>query len=108
MDQATAKLLVNRKSPSRKVMELDNRGSHYYLAMYWAEALASQNENASLKDRFAPLADSLAKNETTIVAELNSAQGTEMNIKGYYNPDDSLASNAMRPSQTFNNILGSF
>jgi isocitrate dehydrogenase len=107
LDQATAKLLVNRKSPSRKVMELDNRGSHYYLAMYWAEALASQEENVALKARFAPFAKALASNEQLIVEELNSAQGIKMNIKGYYNPDDSLATQAMRPSQTFNTILGS-
>jgi isocitrate dehydrogenase len=107
LDQATTKLLMNRKSPSRKVMELDNRGSHFYLAMYWAEALAQQDENSNLKDHFSPLAKALFANEDSIVNELNSAQGKEMNIKGYYKPDDSVVSNAMRPSKTFNSILNS-
>jgi isocitrate dehydrogenase len=107
LDQATTKLLLNRKSPSRKVMELDNRGSHFYLAMYWAEALAEQDENSSLKDHFSPIAKALFANEDSIVQELNSAQGKEMNIKGYYKPDDSVVSKAMRPSNTFNSILNS-
>jgi isocitrate dehydrogenase len=105
LDQATAKLLMNRKSPSRKVMELDNRGSHYYLALYWAEAMASQSVNPELARHFAPLAKSLAINEATIVDELNSAQGKMMNIKGYYHPNNEVVMAAMRPSATFNSLL---
>ena len=88
-------------------MELDNRGSHFYLAMYWAEALAQQQENSSLKAHFTPIFEALMQNEENIVNELNSAQGKAMNIKGYYKPDDAVVSEAMRPSNTFNNILKS-
>ena len=108
LDEATAKLLENRKSPSRKVRELDNRGSHFYLAMYWAEALANQNEDLELKARFAPLAKRLAENEAKIVEELNAVQGRPVDIGGYYVPDPDLASKSMRPSPTFNNILASY
>ena len=108
LDEATAKLLENRKSPSRKVRELDNRGSHFYLAMYWAEALANQNEDLELKARFAPLATRLAENEAKIVEELNAVQGRPVDIGGYYIPDPELASKSMRPSPTFNNILASY
>lgn len=108
LDDATETLLTNRKSPSRKVMELDNRGSHFYLALYWAKALSEQSNNSALKDKFSSLYSSLSTNEKIIVQELNSAQGKAMDIKGYYNPDESLASKAMRPSQTFNSILEKF
>lgn len=105
LDEATEKLLETKKSPSRKVGELDNRGSHFYLAMYWAQALAAQNEDAELKSHFEKLATDLAANEEKIVNELNSAQGVEVNIDGYYFPDTSKAAEAMRPSETFNNML---
>jgi isocitrate dehydrogenase len=108
LDEATAKLLENRKSPSRKVRELDNRGSHFYLTMYWAEALGNQNEDLELKARFAPLATRLAENEAKIVEELNAVQGRPVDIGGYYIPDPELASKSMRPSPTFNNILASY
>ena len=107
LDQATGKFLLNNKAPSRKVNELDNRGSHFYLALYWAQALAEQNEDADLAATFAPLAKSLAENEETIVAELNGAQGDPVDIGGYYQPNVALASAAMRPSSTFNaNLAG--
>ncbi len=102
LDTATARLLENNKSPSRKVGELDNRGSHFYLAMYWAQALAEQTEDAELRSRFAPLAETLADNEMKIVNELNAAQGSPVDIGGYYFPDDDLAARAMRPSDTLN------
>ena len=86
LDEATGKLLENRKSPSPKVNELDNRGSHFYLAMYWAEALANQSDDAELRARFAPLAGTLAENEARIVGELNAVQGAPVNIGGYYAP----------------------
>lgn len=105
LDDATSKFLLTDKSPSRKVGELDNRGSHFYLAMYWAEALANQNEDAELKEYFAPIAAEMKANENTIVSELNSAQGNAMNIGGYYHPNASKASQAMRPSATFNAII---
>ncbi len=108
LDEATAKLLDNRKSPSRKVRELDNRGSQFYIAMYWAEALAKQNEEPELKARFAPLAKQLAENEAKILEELNAVQGKPMDIGGYYFPNPELASSAMRPSPTFNSILAPF
>ncbi|MBO6632850.1 MAG: NADP-dependent isocitrate dehydrogenase, partial [Psychroserpens sp.] len=105
LDDATEKLLANRKSPSRKVMELDNRGSHFYLALYWAEALANQNNDESLRNEFAKIYSKLSANETQIVTELNDVQGQSMDIGGYYAPDDALAFKAMRPSATFNDIL---
>lgn len=105
LDQATGKFLQNNKSPSRKVNELDNRGSHFYLALYWAEALAAQTEDSELATLFAPLAESLASKEATIIEELNNAQGDAVDIAGYYQPDTSLASAAMRPSPTLNGIL---
>jgi len=105
LDQATGILLDNQKSPSRKVNELDNRGSHFYLALYWAEALASQDKDADLKAQFAPLAKRLAENEDQILDELKKAQGSKVDIGGYYFPDDSLAAKAMRPSATLNAIL---
>jgi isocitrate dehydrogenase len=105
LDQANGKILDNNKSPARKVGELDNRGSHFYLAMYWAQALAEQNDDAVLKAKFAPLAKALTENETTIVGELNGAQGKSLDIHGYYHPDIKLVSAAMRPSKTFNDAL---
>nr|WP_321410310.1 NADP-dependent isocitrate dehydrogenase [uncultured Carboxylicivirga sp.] len=105
LDEATGQVLDNQKSPSRKVNELDNRGSHFYLAMYWAEALANQNKDSELKSAFAGIAKELSANEKTIVDELNSVQGRAMDIGGYYMPVFDQASKAMRPSETFNTIL---
>lgn len=107
LDQATEKLLQNRKSPSRKVNELDNRGSHFYLALYWAQALAEQEQDEPLKARFTPVAKALASNEQTILDELNAAQGAPVDIGGYYHPDTALMGAAMRPSTTLNQILES-
>jgi isocitrate dehydrogenase len=106
LDQATTQYLLSNKSPSRRVGELDNRGSHFYLAMYWARALTEQTEDQELATQFSDLANTLAANEATIVAELNSAQGEAMNLAGYYAPDDALAERAMRPSATLNRIIG--
>ncbi|MBX2848638.1 MAG: NADP-dependent isocitrate dehydrogenase [Acidiferrobacterales bacterium] len=108
LDVATSKLLSAGKSPSRKVNELDNRGSHFYLSMFWAEALAEQDTDADLKTKFADLAKTLADNEKTIIDELNSAQGAPVDINGHYFPDEGLAANAMRPSKTFNDIIDGF
>jgi isocitrate dehydrogenase len=105
LDAATTQYLLNNKTPSRKVNELDNRGSHFYLAMYWAQALAEQQTAPELSARFQPMADALAQNESTIVSELNAAQGRAMDVGGYYQPDENLAATAMRPSATFNRIL---
>ena len=105
LDEATAKFLDNDKSPARKIGSIDNRGSHFYLAMYWAEALASQNKDAELKAIFTPVAASMIKEENQINAELIGAQGKAQDIKGYYQPDANLTSKAMRPSATLNTIL---
>jgi isocitrate dehydrogenase len=105
LDEATEKFLENDKSPARKVGEIDNRGSHFYLAMYWARALANQNTDADLKAVFTPIATALESNESIINGELLAAQGKPMDINGYYFPDEKLASDAMRPSATFNAIL---
>jgi isocitrate dehydrogenase len=105
LDDATDKFLDNDKSPSRKVGELDNRGSHFYLALYWAEALANQDKNAALKAEFKNIAESLIKNEEKIISELNDNQGATINIGGYYQPNDALADTAMRPNSTLNSIL---
>jgi len=107
LNQANSKFLEEDKSPSRKCGELDNRGSHFYLALYWAEALAAQDKDAELKARFAPLAASLQSNEAKIVDELNSAQGVPMDVGGYYRPSEELATQAMRPSATLNAALES-
>ena len=107
LDRATEKLLLNNKSPSRKTGELDNRGSHFYLAMYWAEELASQDQDANLRAQFAPLAENLASNEQAIVEEMNSVQGKAIDIKGYYLADEALAEQAMRPSKLFNEAIAS-
>ena len=108
LDLATGKLLDNDKSPSRRTGELDNRGSHYYLAKYWAEELANQEEDSELKSKFAPLAQALSENEDKIVAELNDVQGQGVDIGGYYQPDQQKLSQVMRPSATFNQALASF
>jgi len=105
LDAGVTKFLAEGKSPSRKVKELDNRGSHFYLAMYWAEALAAQDKDAELKEKFAKVAADMQANEAKIVAELNDAQGEPMNIGGYFMPNDELASKAMRPSATLNTII---
>ena len=105
LDEATAQYLLNNKSPSRKVRELDNRGSHYYLALYWAGAIAGQDENKDLAERFSKLRVELANNEEKILKELNDAQGDAVELGGYYQPDPSLAIKAMRPSATLNEIL---
>ena len=105
LDWANGQYLNNDKSPSRKVHELDNRGSHFYLALYWAQALAEQTQDDDLRSRFAGIAQQLADNESTIVDELNSAQGRAVDIGGYYHPDAERADAAMRPSATLNGIL---
>jgi isocitrate dehydrogenase len=105
LDEATIKFLENRKSPSRKVNELDNRGSHFYLAMYWAQALANQDKNAALKEEFAPLAEAMEAQEDQIIKELNDAQGSPMDIGGYYHQDSSKTTAAMRPSLLFNTLI---
>jgi isocitrate dehydrogenase len=105
LDRATGELLDNEKSPSRKCGELDNRGSQFYLTLYWAQALAAQTADPALAARFAPLAERLAADEATIVHELNGVQGQPVDLGGYYAPDPALVSAAMRPSPTFNAAL---
>jgi isocitrate dehydrogenase len=105
LDKATGTFLDENKSPSRKVNELDNRGSHFYLAMYWAQALAEQDTDEELKSRFASFAEAMKANESTIVDELNAVQGVAMDLGGYYKLDAAKAIAAMRPSATFNQIL---
>jgi isocitrate dehydrogenase len=105
LDAATGQLLEHDRSPSRKVGGLDNRGSHFYLALYWAQALAAQDKDADLKNTFAPIAKELADKEQTIVAELAAVQGKPTDVGGYYLPDDAKASAALRPSATFNQVL---
>lgn len=105
LDEATGKLLKNDKAPSRKVGELDNRGSHFYIALYWANALANQDKDADLKAIFTPVAKELSANESKIVAELNDAQGNSEELEGYYLPNDEILAKVMRPSATFNSIL---
>jgi isocitrate dehydrogenase len=107
LDQANSQFLESNKSPSRKVGELDNRGSHFYLALYWAQAMAAQNDDAELKALFGPLADRLLAAETEIVGELNAVQGPAVEIGGYYHPDPQRVSAAMRPSRTLNAALES-
>ncbi|MBC6401724.1 MAG: NADP-dependent isocitrate dehydrogenase [Ekhidna sp.] len=107
LDQATAKLLEENKSPSRKVHEIDNRGSHYYLALYWSEMLAAQDRDAGLKEAFSKVAEELAEKEAKINEELLAAQGSPVDIGGYYQPNEGKASDAMRPSATLNNIIDS-
>ena len=105
LDEATDKFLANDKSPARKVGQIDNRGSHFYLALYWAEALANQDADAELNEKFQSVYNALSSEETTIIDELISAQGKAVDIKGYYSPSDDLARIAMRPSGTFNTVL---
>ena len=105
LDAATGKFLENDRSPGRKLGTTDNRGSHFYLALYWAQALAAQNDDKELKAIFTPVAEQLGANEEKIAAELLAVQGKPIDIGGYYQPDDRLASAAMRPSATFNGIL---
>ncbi len=107
LDKATEQLLLSNKSPSRKTGELDNRGSHFYLAMYWAQALAEQDQDAELKAQFTPVAEKLTANEAEIVKALNDIQGTAKDIDGYYFADEKLAETAMRPCELFNEVLGS-
>jgi len=105
LDLATSKLLDSDKSPSRKVGELDNRGSHFYLALYWAEEVVAQDKDAELANRFKPFVEALKANEAKIIDELNAAQGAPVDINGYYYPDEDKAIAAMRPSKTFNELL---
>ena len=105
LDRATGTFLAENKSPSRKVGEIDNRGSHFYLALYWAQELASQTEDAELAEAFAEIAGDLADNEDTIGDELLAVQGSPVDIGGYYRPDDARATDVMRPSKTFNEVL---
>jgi isocitrate dehydrogenase len=105
LDQANAKFLESNKSPARKVGEIDNRGSHFYLALYWAQALAQQTQDKNLAARFAKIAKDMADNEAKISSELLGAQGKPVDVGGYYHPDDAKASKAMRPSPTLNAIV---
>ena len=107
VDQAVGQYLENRRSPSRKVHELDNRGSHFYFALYWAQALAEQEADLELQSRFSSIAGELSDNENKILGELDAAQGDPVDIGGYFMPDDQKASEAMRPSQTLNRIISS-
>ena len=106
LDEATELFLKNDKSPSRKVNELDNRGSHFYLALYWAQALANQDKDSELKEQFTKIAKDLSSNEDKILQDLIEAQGKSVDINGYYYPNEDLTSDAMRPSETLNKILG--
>lgn len=108
LDRANATFLESNKSPSRKVHEIDNRGSHFYLAQYWAQEMARQDQHPALRARFAEMADALVKHEATIDAELLAAQGEPVDIGGYYRPDPQKAEAAMRPSATLNAVLGAF
>ncbi|MGH2960090.1 MAG: NADP-dependent isocitrate dehydrogenase, partial [Solirubrobacterales bacterium] len=105
LDRATGSVLENGYSPSRKVGEIDNRGSHFYLALYWAQELAAQTDDSELAARFTTVAERLAADEDAIVSELNGAQGASVDIGGYYHPDEARTSAAMRPSDTFNAAL---
>jgi len=105
LDEATSKLLDEDKSPARDVDGLDNRGSHFYLALYWAQALAEQTDDIALQNSFQPIADELKANEAKILGELSAAKGKPVELGGYYDPDDALANQAMRPSTTLNRIL---
>jgi isocitrate dehydrogenase len=105
LDRATGGVLDNDRSPKRKVHELDNRGSHYYLALYWAQELAAQTDDAELAGRFAPIAQALGEAEETILAELDAVQGQAVDLGGYYHPDEQLTIAAMRPSARFNAVI---
>ncbi|NRA69004.1 MAG: NADP-dependent isocitrate dehydrogenase, partial [Pseudobacteriovorax sp.] len=108
LNAAIGRVLDEGKSPSRKVGQLDNRGSHFYLALYWSQELANQSDDEELSALFQPFADALTENESTIVGELADSEGTALDIGGYYRPDPELAAAAMRPSQTLNGIIDSF
>ncbi len=105
LNEAVAAFLEQNKSPSRKVNEIDNRGSHYYLALYWAQAAAAQDKDQVLRETFSKVAEALSQNEQTINEELLAAQGAAQDVGGYYQPDPALASAAMRPSATLNQII---
>jgi isocitrate dehydrogenase len=105
LNAAVGVFLDEDKSPGRKLGQLDNRGSHFYLALYWAQALAAQNKDTALQTRFAPIADQLAAQESTIVAELAAAQGKAVDMGGYYHPNFAKTEAAMRPSTVFNAII---
>ena len=105
LDRATETFLMENRSPSRKAGEIDNRGSHFYLALYWAQELAAQTEDAELAAAFAEIAGDLAANEQAITDELLAVQGQPVDIGGYYRPDDDKATDVMRPSKTFNEVL---
>jgi len=106
LDQAIGQVLDKNRSPSRKVGEIDNRGSHFYIAQYWAQALAAQNENLDLKAYFSKIAEQLVSNELKIVDELTASQGNPVNLGGYYHAPQDNINAAMRPSKTFNKIVG--
>ncbi|MEC9055385.1 MAG: NADP-dependent isocitrate dehydrogenase, partial [Verrucomicrobiota bacterium] len=105
LDEASTLYLLNDKAPSRRCGELDNRGTHFYLALYWAQALAAQDDDPALKEEFSSLADQLGNAEEEILSELNNVQGQEVDLGGYYRPDEEMANAAMRPSETLNAIL---
>ena len=105
LDRAIGRFLENEKSPSRKVHELDTRGSHFYLALYWAQTLAEQGQDSDLQARFTEVAKRLSENEEKIVGELNDAQGQPADIGGYFRPDYAKADQEMRPSATFNSVV---
>jgi isocitrate dehydrogenase len=105
LDRATASLLMENRSPSRRLGGIDNRGSHFYLALYWAQELAKQTEDTELAQTFAPLAARLAEQEKTIIEELTAVQGSPTDIGGYFQPDPALAAAVMRPSETFNEAI---
>ena len=105
LSKAIEKLLLKEKSPSRKVGEIDNRGSHFYLALYWAEHLSKQNENTELKNEFEMVYNLLSKNENQIINEIDSTQGVKVNLEGYYNTNDDITDQIMRPSHLFNEII---
>jgi len=105
LDAATGKFLENDRSPGRKLGTIDNRGSHFYLALYWSQALAAQTSDLELQAQFQPIAEALTTNEAKIVAELLAVQGKSVDVGGYYKPDNAKADAALRPSATFNAIL---
>ena len=105
LNDATTRFLDKNRSPGRKVHEIDNRGSHFYLALYWAEALAAQTADAELQRQFQPVAHELSTNRAKIVAELDAAQGQPVDIGGYYHPDVAKTTQAMRPSAAFNAVI---
>jgi isocitrate dehydrogenase len=108
LDQATGLVLENDRSPARRVGQIDNRGSHFYLALYWAQAMAAQTADAALAAKFAPLAEQLSANEEAIAGELLAVQGTPVDIGGYYSPDPVATTAVMRPSALFNQLIDNF